>query len=65
MPVIVTMADILLARRGSTLSSGRASWEAELSGAPEDSDAIIVGAGQAGPPMVARLAGAGMNVAIV
>ena len=28
-------------------------------------DAIVVGAGQAGPPLAARLAGAGMKVALV
>jgi pyruvate/2-oxoglutarate dehydrogenase complex dihydrolipoamide dehydrogenase (E3) component len=32
---------------------------------PEDFDAIIVGAGQAAPPLAARLAGAGQRVAIV
>ena len=31
----------------------------------EDFDAIIVGVGQAGPPMAARLTGAGMSVAII
>ena len=31
----------------------------------EDFDAIIVGAGQAGPPLAARLAGAGQRVVIV
>ena len=28
-------------------------------------DAIIIGAGQAGPPLAGRLTGAGMNVALV
>jgi pyruvate/2-oxoglutarate dehydrogenase complex dihydrolipoamide dehydrogenase (E3) component len=28
-------------------------------------DAIVIGTGQAGPPLAARLAGAGMKVAIV
>jgi pyruvate/2-oxoglutarate dehydrogenase complex dihydrolipoamide dehydrogenase (E3) component len=32
---------------------------------PEDFDAVIVGAGQAAPPLAARLAGAGQRVAIV
>jgi len=36
-----------------------------LTGAIEDFDAIVVGAGQAGPPLAAMLAGAGMRVAIV
>jgi pyruvate/2-oxoglutarate dehydrogenase complex dihydrolipoamide dehydrogenase (E3) component len=36
-----------------------------MNGTPEDFDAIIVGAGQAGPPLAARLAGAGQRVAIV
>jgi pyruvate/2-oxoglutarate dehydrogenase complex dihydrolipoamide dehydrogenase (E3) component len=32
---------------------------------PEDFDAIIIGTGQAGPPLAARLGGAGQSVAIV
>jgi pyruvate/2-oxoglutarate dehydrogenase complex dihydrolipoamide dehydrogenase (E3) component len=36
-----------------------------LNGTTEDFDGIIVGAGQAGPPLAARLAGAGQRVAIV
>ena len=28
-------------------------------------DAIVIGAGQAGPPLAARLAGAGMSVAVI
>src|ERR1700753_583188 len=35
------------------------------SGGTEDFDAIIIGVGQAAPPMAARLASAGMSVAIV
>lgn len=30
-----------------------------------DYDAIVIGAGQAGPPLAMRLAGAGMKVAII
>src|SRR6202012_3057361 len=39
--------------------------KARMNETSEDFDAIIVGAGQAGPPMAARLAGAGMRVAII
>src|ERR1700729_131749 len=38
---------------------------ARMSETLEDFDAIIVGAGQAGPPLAARLAGAGQRLVIV
>jgi pyruvate/2-oxoglutarate dehydrogenase complex dihydrolipoamide dehydrogenase (E3) component len=40
-------------------------WEGNLAGTTDEFDAIIVGSGQAGPPLAAWLAGAGMRVAIV
>ncbi|MGE5823573.1 MAG: FAD-dependent oxidoreductase, partial [Bacteroidota bacterium] len=32
---------------------------------PRSFDAIVIGTGQAGPPLAARLAGAGMKVAVI